>query len=189
MNFQTRSRFLKGFMKNARRNLTAFCSLVVFCSSLLAAQPASGNDLLLPSPALERTGPVQVIYKTGWPSTGKGELSIKWTDVYGRMIEDRNLPFVLTDEAQVGFQLDLRRAVAMENELTVHFSFVGKNKKGEKDDREEDAKISFVAKPPQHTWWDYATIMWQSHNADQYATLKNPRHQCGDAPRQACRLA
>jgi hypothetical protein len=163
---------LKGFMENTRRHLAAFSSLRVLCVNMLAAQTASGNELLLPSSALERTGPVQVIYKTGWPSTGKGELSIKWTDVYGRVVEDRKVAFTLTDEAQVGFELDLRRAVAMENELSVHFSFAGKNKKGERDDREEEAKISFVARPPQHTWWDYATIMWQSHNADQYATLK-----------------
>ena len=159
-------------MKNEPRNLMAFCSLLVFSTSMLAAQTASGNELLLPSSALERTGPVQVIYKTGWPSTGKGELSIRWTDVYGRVIEDRKAPFVLTDEAEVSFPLDLRRAVAMENQLSVHFSFTGKNKKGNRDDREEDAKISFVARPPAQTWWDYATIMWQSHNADQYATLK-----------------
>jgi len=60
----------------------------------------------------------------------------------------------------------------MQNELSVHFSFAGKNKKGDPDDREEDATISFVARPPEHTWWDYATIMWQDHNADQYAVLK-----------------
>ena len=174
-------------MKNARRNLPAialsFCFLVgrrgtrqlsflMFCASLLAAQTVSGGELLLPSPALERTGPVQVVYKTAWPSTGQGELSIKWTDVYGRVIEDRKVPVVLTDEAQVGFQLDLRRAVAIQNELSVHFSFAGKNKKGDRDDREEDARVSFVARPPDHTWWDYATIMWQSHNTDQYAVLK-----------------
>jgi hypothetical protein len=158
---------------NKRRNTrTVLCLLLAFCAGILTAQTASGNELLLPSRALERTGPVHVIYKTGWPSTGKGELSIKWTDVYGRIVEDRKLPFVLTDEAQIGFDLDLRRAVGMENELAVHFSFVGKNRKGQKDDREEDAKVSFVARPPQRTWWDYATIMWQSHNAEQYATLK-----------------
>ena len=115
---------------------------------------------------------MQFIYKTAWPSTGQGQLSIKWTDVYGRVIEDRKLPVVLTDESQVGFELDLRRAVAMQNDLSVHFSFTGKNRKGEPDNREEDATASFVASPPQHTWWDYQTIMWQSHNAEQYAALK-----------------
>jgi len=177
-------------MKNTRQILPAtapatlfFCSLVgrrpmrqlsflMFCTSILAAQIAFAGEIVLPSATLERTGPVQFVYKTSWPSTGQGELSIKWADVYGRVIEDRKLAVVLTDESLIGFQLDLRRAVAMQNELSVHFSFVGKNRKGERDDREEDASVSFVARPPEHIWWDYETIMWQSHKTDQYAVLK-----------------
>jgi len=180
----------KGSMKNARQNLPVIAratsglhslvgrcrmrqlSFPMFCASILAAQIAFAGEILLPSAALERTGPVQFVYKTAWPSTGKGQLSIRWTDVYGRVIEDRKMPVVLTDESQTGFHLDLRRAVAMQNELSVHFSFVGKNRKGERDDREEDASVSFVARPPEHAWWDYKTIMWQNHNADQYAVLK-----------------
>jgi len=161
-------------MKSARRNLltTTPATFLIFCASIVSALPAFAGEILLPSSSLERTGPVQFIYKSVWPSTGQGQLSIKWTDVYGRAIEDRKEPIVLTDESQVGFMLDLRRAVAMQNELSVHFSFTGKSRKGEPDNREEDASASFVASPPEHTWWDYQTIMWQSHNADQYATLK-----------------
>ena len=147
-------------------------SLLIFCASVVSAQSAFAGEILLPSAALERSRPVQFVYKTAWPSTGQGQLSIKWTDAYGRVIEDRKVPVTLTDESQVGFELDLRRAVAMQNELSVHFSFTGKNKKGEPDNREEDASASFVASPPKHTWWDYETIMWQSHTADQYAVLK-----------------
>ena len=180
----------KGSMKNTRQSLLATTpatatlrslvdryrmrqvSLPMFCASILAAQLAFAGEILLPSAALERTGPVQFVYKTAWPSTGQGQLSIKWTDVYGRVIEDRKLPVVLTDESQVGFELDLRRAVAMQNELSVHFSFTGKNRKGEPDNREENASASFVASPTEHTWWDYETIMWQNHNAEQYSVLK-----------------
>ncbi len=147
-------------------------SFPMFCASILAAQIAFAGEILLPSAALERTGPVQFVYKTAWPSTGQGQLSIKWTDVYGRVIEDRKVQVVLTDESQAGFQLDLRRAVAMQNDLSVHFSFTGKNRRGEPDNREEDASASFVASPPEHTWWDYETIMWQNHNAEQYSVLK-----------------
>src|SRR6267142_971233 len=159
----------KGSMKNTRQSLLAttpatarlrslvdryrmrqlsFPMFCMFCASILAAQLAFAGEILLPSAALERTGPVQFVYKTAWPSTGQGQLSIKWTDVYGRVIEDRKLPVVLTDESQVGFELDLRRAVAMQNDLSVHFSFTGKNRKGEPDNREEDASASFVASPP-----------------------------------------
>ncbi|MBI3646085.1 MAG: beta-galactosidase, partial [Acidobacteriales bacterium] len=31
---------------------------------------------------------------------------------------------------------------------------------------------SFVARPPQHSWWDYEIIMWQDHTAAENAVLK-----------------
>src|SRR3981189_2385226 len=154
-NDELEQRLPKGSMKNTRQSLLATTpatarrrsledryrmrqlSFPIFCASILAAQLAFAGEILLPSAALERTGPVQFIYKTAWPSTGQGQLSIKWTDVYGRVFEDRKLPVVLTDESQVGFELDLRRAVAMQNDLSVHFSFAGKNRKGEPDTREK----------------------------------------------------
>ncbi len=141
--------------------------IVVFAESL-----GLGGEIILPSPALERTAPVRVVYRTGSLATGKGILSIKWTDIYGRIVEERKIPFELIDESEVGFQLDLRRAVAMRNELSVHFSFEGVNKRGTRGHREEDAQISFLASPPDRTWWDYAFIMWQDHTAEHYALLK-----------------
>ena len=39
------------------------------------------------------------------------------------------------------------------------------NKDGEHDYREEDAKVSFIARPPDRTWWDYAIIIWQEHTS------------------------
>jgi hypothetical protein len=141
--------------------------IAVFAESL-----GFGGEIILPSPALERAAPVRVVYRSGSLATGKGILSIKWTDIYGRIVEDRKIPFELIDESEVGFQLDLRRAVAMRNELRVHFSFEGVNKRGTRDQREEDAQISFLARPPERTWWDYAFIMWQEHSTEHYALLK-----------------
>ena len=151
----------------AMRSGIFLCLIVVFAVSL-----GFGGEIILPSQALERDALVRVVYRTGSLATGKGELSIKWTDIYGRIVEDRKIPFELIDESEVGFQLDLRRAVAMRNELSVHFSFEGVNKRGARDHREEDAQISFLARPPDRTWWDYAFIMWQDHTAEHYALLK-----------------
>ncbi|PYV10096.1 MAG: hypothetical protein DMG23_08820 [Acidobacteria bacterium] len=145
-----------------------FCVMVI-----VAVRLGYAGEIVLPSTALEREGPVRMAYRTGSLVTGKGELSVKWTDVYGRVVENRKIPFVLTDESEVGFTLDLRRAVAMRNELTVHFSLEGVNKKGERDHREEDAQTSFVARPPDRKWWDYSIIMWQDHTAEHYALLKS----------------
>ena len=30
-----------------------------------------------------------------------------------------------------------------------------------KDHGDQEAQLGFVARPPIHTWWDYAIIMWQ----------------------------
>ncbi len=146
---------------------------VILCLAVaLAACPTFGGEIVLPSPALERDAPLQVLYRTGSLATGKGELSVKWTDVYGRVVEDRKIPFELADESEVAFPLDLRRAVAMRNDLSVHLSLEGVNKQGAPDHREEDAQVSFIARPPDRTWWDYAIIMWQEHSAEHYALLK-----------------
>lgn len=140
--------------------------------ALAFAATGSAGELILPGPALERNRVVMAIYRTVGQATGKGELGIKWTDVYGRIVEDHVTPIELTDETEIRFPLDLRRAVAMQNDLQVHFSFNGLNKKGEKDHREEDAEAHFIAKPPDVSWWDYMIIMWQAGSAEHFANLE-----------------
>src|SRR5205085_8412244 len=121
---------------------------------------------------LERDGPVHAIYRTNALATGKGEFAIDWSDVHGRLVESRKFAVELNDESEIGFDLDLRRAVAMQNEIRVHFSFDGVNKKGEKDHRDENAQLSFIARPPVHSWWDYNIMMWQRHSPEMFSVLK-----------------
>jgi Beta-galactosidase len=139
---------------------------------LLLAPVCGAAQLILPSAVLERDQPVTVIYKTGLQATGKGQLQINWTDAYGRTVDNRTLPVELTDENEFRFQLDLRRAIAMRNEVRVHFSFDGLNKKGGKDHREEDAQEAFIASPPDRNWWDYMVMMWQGGSAAQFKKLQ-----------------
>jgi len=126
----------------------------------------------MPAGPLDRSGPAQLVYRTNQLATGKGELSVRWTDAYGRVVEHRKIPIELVDENEIGFALDLRRAAAMRNLLAAHFLFDGVNKRGERDHREEDAKAEFIASPPDRAWWDYHIIMWQPHSAAQEAVLK-----------------
>ncbi len=142
-----------------------------FCAFMTIAQ-APGAEILLPSNALERDDTIAAIYHTNQLATGKGELSIKWTDTYGRLIEDRKIPVQLDDENEITFPLSMRRAVAMKNDLRVHFTFDGVNRKGAADHRDEEAHVTFIAKPPDRQWWDYLIIMWQRHTAAQVAALK-----------------
>ena len=138
----------------------------------LAIAISSGAEIVLPSNAMEREGNITAIYRTNQLATGKGELSIKWTDTYGRVIESRKMPVQLNDENEIAFSISMRRAVAMKNELRAHFSFDGVNKKGTPDHREEDAHVDFIAKPPDRQWWDYIIVMWQRHTAAQVKELK-----------------
>ena len=147
--------------------MTSFLSLALLASS------AWGAEIVLPAGPLERSGPVRIVYRTNQLATGKGELSIRWTDVHERTVEDRKIPVELIDEAEIGFTLDLRRAAAMRNTLTAHFHFEGANRKGAPDHREEDAKAEFIASPPDRAWWDYNIIMWQQHPPAQAALLKS----------------
>ena len=144
------------------------CSLIAVLSLTLCR----AGEIVLPASALERDAPVTAYYRTNSRATGKGSLSIRWSDAHGRVVEDRQIPVELLDETDVGFLLDLRRAAAMKNDLLVRFSFDGVDQKGNRDKREEEAHVSFVARPPDRTWWDYAIIMWQQHSSQMFAQLK-----------------
>ena len=138
----------------------------------LAAAPLLSAELVLPSTVLERDQTITVLYRTALQATGKGTLQVNWSDGYGRMVEDRSIPLNLRDENEIRFPLDLKHAVAMQNELRVHFSLDGANKKGERDHREEDAQGSFVARPGSPTWSDYQIIMWQDGTPQHVAGLE-----------------
>src|ERR1017187_1607233 len=135
--------------------------------------PAAGlaAEIVLPARAMERDAPVTAIYRTNGQATGKGTISVRWTDILGRVVEERQIPVELTDESEIRFALDLRRAIAVSNTLEAKFSFDGVNQRG-KDHREESATVDFIAKPPQRTWWDYEIMMWQAHSAEKVAALQ-----------------
>ncbi len=135
----------------------------------LALTTAAAGELILPSNALERDAPVTVIYRTSPQAAGKATLKILWTDIFGRTVEDRTLALDLTDETEIRFPLDLRRAVAMSNTLQVRFTLDGRNLKGTPDRRDDTATIQFIAKPPTRTWHDYEIMMWQPHTPEQGA--------------------
>lgn len=165
------------------RNRGRIPALALFLTTVCSAA-----ELILPEPAMERDRPVTLIYQTGLQATGKGELRVNWTDVYGRVVENRTIPLELTDENEIRFPLDLRRALAMQNELHVHFSFHGVNKKGGEDKREEDVSASFIARPPDRSWWDYMIIMWQGGTAEHFAQLEKVGVNAGKSNERSAQL-
>ena len=151
-----------------------FCLLL--CISICIPLPlipsfSWGAEIVLPASALDRNTLVQARYRTDAPATGRGTLTVTWTDVYGRLIEQRAIPVNLRRGSEVVFALDLRRAVAMRNRLTAWLSLAG-DPKSARGPHEEQAETWFIARPPQPAWWDYQIVMWQPQTAEQYATLK-----------------
>jgi hypothetical protein len=164
---QTRSRNSIRYTRSVRRNFIEGLML-----SGLAASCLPAGQIILPSHALERDAVVNAVYRTNRLATGKGELTLNWTDAHGRLVDDRKIPVELIDEDQIGFSLDLRRASAIKNTLHAHFAFEGRNRKGEPDKREEDAEITFIARPPGRQWRDYMIMMWQQYDERDARLLK-----------------
>lgn len=141
-------------------------AIFLFATSLCAAQ------LELPGNAFERNTVVTAVFRTNPQAIGKGELLIHWTDALGRVVEERRLPVELSDETEIRFDLDMRHAVTMANNLSVEFHFEGVNRKDAPDRRNETATATFVAKPPTRHWDDYTIMMWQNHSAERLAVIK-----------------
>lgn len=127
----------------------------------MAASLAAAGELVFPA-AVERDGLVNGVYRIGRKTTGKGELAIRWTDVYGRVIQDRKIPVDLDGRTEIAFSIDARRAVAMKNRLEAQLS----------GDASGKAQATFIARPRDRTWWDYHILMWPYRSTDELAKLK-----------------
>src|SRR5215471_14700245 len=104
--------------------------LILYIVLLLWPWVAWSGEIVLPAPALDRDVDIQARYRIDAPTTGRGTLIVTWTDVYSRLIEQRSIPVDLRGGLDVAFPLDLRRAVAMRNRLTVRLSLAGIRREG-----------------------------------------------------------
>ncbi len=142
--------------------------IAFFC---IAASTAFAAQIILPSTTVGRSGVIVATYRTGSQVSGKGQAHLRWTDALGRVVEERTMPVALTDELEFSFPIDLRKTVAMRNDLNVHFTFDGANLKGAVH-RDEEATATFIARPPDAHWSDYEIIMWQQYPARLQPALK-----------------
>lgn len=131
---------------------------------LALASPAWGDSIVIDPTGFPRDRPGAFVYRLDEPQTGSGTLTVQWTDVHDRLVERRAIPVDLAGVAEIAFTLDLRRAVAMRNEVRARLD-LGR--------RTRDAVATFVARPMDDPWRDYQVIMWQGRNARQYAALKS----------------
>ena len=134
-------------MHRLKFSITAFVTTaaLIFVSPVLGA--VRSGRLVLPSQTLDRTGEVPVVFQLERGFTGRATLHIHWTDSLGRGVEDETLPYDLLDETSVTFHINLARAVAMENNLSVDVSLEGKGINGAPIRKQETAEADFIARP------------------------------------------
>jgi hypothetical protein len=135
--------------------------------ALLLCGPASGDELVVP-PAVRAMGSVAATYRFDHPLTGHGFIEVRWTDVVGRVVEERHIPLQLANAPSVEIPLDPSRAVTVKNKLAAHLSFdaaAGAH-------RETTLETSFIVAPAGDPWTDYQIVMWQRQTAAGYAALK-----------------
>jgi hypothetical protein len=132
---------------------------------------ASADEIVFPQ-ALERNRSAEVVYRFGTPAVGHGFLDIEWSDAVGRMVERRRISLDLSKAFEVPFTLDIRRAVTIKQQLTVHLLLDQSGQKGNEIDRENRESSSFIVPPSDNPWSDYQIIMWQPQTPAGYRTLK-----------------
>ena len=135
----------------------------------LVPLPGLADEIVFPARTLERSGTVEVVYRLDRPATGQGTLALDWTDAYGRLVDRRELPVALDHGTDLRFALDLGRAVATANRLHTRLSFTDVDG----DARETETEAVFFTPSTDRFWRDYQVIMWQPHEAEGYAALRD----------------
>ena len=139
--------------------------------AVLVGGAAAADELVVPK-SMERNQPAEFTYRFDAALTGFGSLDIEWSDVVGRVVEQRRIPLDLAHVREVVFSLDLRRAAATGNQLVARLSFDGLEQNGGNRRLENAISTSFIMPPAANPWSDYQIIMWQGQTPAGYATLK-----------------
>ncbi|WP_170303705.1 beta-galactosidase [Reyranella soli] len=122
----------------------------LLAAALLLAGPAVADELLLPAPALDPTGPVVVLWRPDAPAAG--ELQLEWTEGEGRLLERHRITLA-EPQAEIAIRLDLRRARTPANRITARFRPAGSG-------AETKAEARFFVRPASG-WTQYQVILWQ----------------------------
>ncbi|MGH9327591.1 MAG: beta-galactosidase [Terriglobia bacterium] len=141
------------------------------CGKARAADEARQINLILPSATLQRTGRVTVIFPLARGFTGQATLHIVWTDSLGRTVLDKTEITDLVDETSIPFHIDMTRAIAMKNHLSVDLALNGTGIQGGPIQKTETAEADFIAQPPAG-WKDYVIMMWQHYPANLLSSLE-----------------
>jgi Beta-galactosidase len=155
------------FPRNAAITIAAF----VLAVGGFIGDAAQADELELPV-SFAHDGSVRAVYRFAAPVSGRGVLTVRWTDVDGRLVERRRIPLNLADATEVAFSLDAGRAVTVKNHLVVDVALDATDRSGQPAPREREATASMIVPPSGRGWRDFQIIMWQPQTPAGYAALK-----------------
>ena len=130
---------------------------------VLAASPALAAELQIGKEMVSRVDLLRAMLKFDKPLEGQGELSLKWTDSYGRAVAVLTEP-VSVSGTMMPIALPLDRAVAMQNFLEAKLT-VGRT-------TVSAGKTEFIVTPEPTMWDDYEIIMYYAYKPHQQMALR-----------------
>ena len=136
----------------------------LLAAGLLLAGPAVADEVQLPAPALDPTGPVIALWRPSAPASG--ELQLDWTEGDGHLVERHRITLA-EPQAEIAIRIDLRRARAPVNLITARFRPAG-------SDTETQAEARFFVRPAPG-WTQYQVILWQDRACVRHARAAQAR--------------
>lgn len=132
-------------------------------AAVLLACPVHAADTLEPPVPADQGTQARATLRLDPPISGAATLELEWTDTLGRIAERRRSAVSLAEAAELTIPLDLRRAVALHNTLSVTLTQTGTVPRR--------ASASFVVRPPPG-WSDWQAIMWHDQSPQGHAALR-----------------
>ena len=145
---------------------------VAIASIIVCGKVSYAGTLELPAAMTLGNGSQRVDFLPSLPITGRGVLSLRWTDSAGRLIVEDSRPVDPGAGDRIPFALDLRRAVPALNYLVASLTVDCSGAACQPEKSRDTAEATFVTLAPPANWWDYQIIMWQPQSPAAFATLR-----------------
>jgi Beta-galactosidase trimerisation domain len=135
----------------------------IFLVLATAASAAAQTLTIDTNTNVSRKDTLRATLKLTAPRSGEGELKLRWTDSYGRVVAEESSRVKVEGDA-VPISLPLRRAVAMQNFLEAELAIQGETLKSKREE--------FIVTPPAG-WDDYQVIMYYPYKPTQQPGLRD----------------
>src|SRR4051794_39800787 len=118
--------------------------IVVFLLAIsqLWCRFTTADTLIVPN-STRGTARIHAFYRFDHPVTGIAKVDVEWTDALGRIVDRRQLQFMLSHAQQFRFALNPGRAAAVKNKLAVRVALHRRSQGRSVSKQEHAATTSF----------------------------------------------